>query len=123
PARPVSRPGKGSRHESILVANTGDIPSLTNIGLRVFMQSHPEERENSFWHTSKSSGDLWTLSVSKGFVYNLGESALNIAEGRYHALKPWAFKQWEALGRMDLQKIIASQFKPRSRKKQNCGTG
>jgi len=69
--------GEGTRHESVLFAGTKDVPSLTNLGLRVFIQAsgaffllacidfnsrtsktHPEESENSFWHYSKSTGHL-----------------------------------------------------------------
>jgi hypothetical protein len=31
--------GKGTRHESVLLAGSKDVPSLTNIGLRVFIQA------------------------------------------------------------------------------------
>ena len=31
--------GEGTRHESVLFAGTKDVPSLTNLGLRVFIQA------------------------------------------------------------------------------------
>ncbi|KAG1772186.1 hypothetical protein EV702DRAFT_1270698 [Suillus placidus] len=111
--------GKGTRHESVLLADSKDVPSLTNIGLRIFIQTHPEENENSFWHHSKSTGHLWTLASIKELVYNLGTSALNVSEGRYHAMKPWAFERWEAAGMVAVREILVSQFAVRSRKKQN----
>ncbi|KAG1773312.1 hypothetical protein EV702DRAFT_1281083 [Suillus placidus] len=111
--------GKGTRHESVLLADSKDVPSLTNIGLRVFIQTHPEENENSFWHHSKSTGHLWTLASIKELVYNLGTSALNVSEGRYHAMKPWAFERWEAAGMVAVREILVSQFAVRSHKKQN----
>lgn len=113
--------GKGTRHESVLFAGTKDVPSLTNLGLRVFIQTHPEESENSFWHYSKSTGHLWTLASIKELVYNLGTSALSVSDGRYHALKPWAFERWETAGMVTVRDIIASQFTVRPRKKQNRG--
>ncbi|KAG1849504.1 hypothetical protein F4604DRAFT_92149 [Suillus subluteus] len=113
--------GKGTRHESVLLAGSKDVPSLTNIGLRVFIQTHPEENENSFWHYSKSTGHLWTLASIKELAYNLGTSAFSISEGRYHAMRPWAFEQWEAAGMMAVREVIASQFAVRSCTKQNCG--
>ncbi|KAG1886470.1 hypothetical protein F4604DRAFT_1675384 [Suillus subluteus] len=102
--------GKGTRHESVLLAGSKDVPSLTNIGLRVFIQTHPEEHENSFWHHSKSTGHLWTLASIKELVYNLGTSALSVSEGRYHAMKPWAFERWEAAGIVAVREILALQF-------------
>ncbi|KIK95292.1 hypothetical protein PAXRUDRAFT_140980 [Paxillus rubicundulus Ve08.2h10] len=85
---------KGSRHESISLVSSREVLSLSNIGLRVFTQTHPEERENSFWHSSKSTGDLWTLASTKEIVYNLGPLTLDAADGRYYQLKPWAFDRW-----------------------------
>ncbi|KAG2090790.1 hypothetical protein BD769DRAFT_1679530 [Suillus cothurnatus] len=87
--------GKGTQHESVLFAGTKDVLSLTNLGLRVFVQTHPEENENSFqvWHYSKSTGHLWTLASIKELVYNLGTSALSVSDDRYHTLKPWAFER------------------------------
>ncbi|KAG1768463.1 hypothetical protein EV702DRAFT_1050042 [Suillus placidus] len=107
------------------------VPRLENhpIGSYVIMQrsqgrylgqvTHPEENENSFWHHSKSTGHLWTLASIKELVYNLGTSALNVSEGRYHAMKPWAFERWEAAGMVAVREILVSQFAVRSRKKQN----
>ncbi|KAG1726275.1 uncharacterized protein EDB91DRAFT_1086838 [Suillus paluster] len=51
-----------------------------------------------------------TLFGTTELVYNLGTSALSVSEGRYHAMKPWAFEWWEAAGMVAVCEILALQF-------------